>query len=196
MPTYATWETFAAGMAIAAAGKSDKHHNALCYFSTKFGAHDYACWASIQQYKVKQSKRRAIFIYDTWVKDSSQQFGSFENASTELSIFDKINPGSSESGKANQEKALGGAIAGMKAVKTWTGKLSNWGQRAAMGATPANLFNDLEDILGKNMFDHLKADPFNPDKVVKLSGSYAKSVVTGTGVLKGCTFEPDPMGIW
>lgn len=74
--------------------------------------------------------------------------------------------------------------------------MANWGQRAALGATPANLFDDLEGILGKNMFDNLKADPFDPAKVIKLSGKYSQSVVAGKEVLKGATFECDPMGVW
>lgn len=133
MVTYATWETFAANMAVPAAGKSDKHHNALCYFSTKFGAHDYACWAAIQQYKTKQSKRRAIFIFDTWVKDSTIQAGAIDDAPLTMSIFDKVNPGSSDAGKANQEKALSGGYCRDEGCEDLAGQVGQLGPARRLG---------------------------------------------------------------
>ncbi len=178
---------------LAAAGKSDKHHRALAYFSVEMGAQEFVCWCAIQQYKSKQSKRRAIFIFDTWVKDAGQLVGL--GSSMDLSIFDKVNMGSQEAG-VRPDKALGGIIANMKAVKTWTGKLSNGGQRAAYGATPANLFDGLEKTVGSNMHEYLKIRAFDTERDVLMNAHYQKSITAGRETLKTATFECDPAGVW
>jgi hypothetical protein len=197
MTVYATFKEFAQAHPVGAGhGTATLHHNVFVITCHELMAQEYSCWAAISQYRQAPSKRRALFISDHWLAPAD---GKVNENRTQSSIFDPINTGSKESTAFNKPKqeALTGKIAGIRSVKTWQGKLSNWGERKKLGGTPADLFNDVETVIFENFHDIYRPgrQTLN-DALVRQLPKFYGDLQDDRRILTESNYSPDAMGIW
>lgn len=197
MTIYTTFKDFAQAHPVGATrAAATVHHNVFVITCHELMAQEYACWAAISQYRQHPSKRRALFISDRWLAPAD---GKVNENRTTSSIFDPINTGSKESTAFNKPKqeALAGKIAGIRSVKTWQGKLSNWGERKKLGGTPANLYDDVEAVIFENFSDIYRhgRQSLNDAQVRQLPKFYG-DLQSDRRVLAEWNLSPDAMGIW
>lgn len=194
MPTFKRIQDVALAFPInGSSNPANIYHRAFCLCCQEFVAAEYACWAAVQQFKIAPSKRRAIFIVDTWLRPASAAIGQSMNQS----IFDPINSGSIGSVfSVAKRDALLGRIEDIKSVKSWSGKLQHFGERAERGAVTSDLLSGLEDVLLENLNMMLSNKPFDSERIIQGSAYYALSLRVDGPMLKAATFDTDLMGLW
>src|SRR5262249_51917855 len=143
------------------------------------------------------NKRKAIFIYDTFltVPASSKQ-----SVSLTADVLGIINlGGAGEGGGTNPEQVVRETIGNIKKVKTRFGKWwnSDLARNPAYTRPQANLSTALERMLSTSITDLLRSDPgFDPTVVYVLTAKYATSIADARTKLTAATFDPDAMGVW
>ncbi|MGG5809181.1 hypothetical protein [Falsiroseomonas sp. CW058] len=194
MPKYKSMDELAtAHPMMAASPPVETYHRIFCFWCQELMGNEYACWAAVQQFKHAPSKRRAIFIVDTWLKQSDGSIGTSLN----MSLLSPINPGSKESKfTISRRQDLLKRVEEIRSVKTWIGKLQHWSDRGARGAVGSDLMAGIEDVLRENFADVLAAKSLDTDKVIQGSAYYADSLRTDAPKLTAVTFDTRLMGLW
>ena len=165
-------------------------HRAFCFWQQEYNGNEFACWAAIQVYKMRPSKRQATFIGQHWARKSEDKAGE----SRDMSILAPVNPGSG--GQNWSPEALRERVEQIAEVKGWMGKLAHKGEVATMGATPPDLFAGLEGAVNTNFFDILLRTPFNSDRDIQPSAHYAVSLRNDLPKMTAAGFYPPMMGLW
>lgn len=165
-------------------------HRAFCYWQKEYMGNEFACWAAIQQYKKLPSKRQAVFIGQHWLRQADDKAGEDLN----MSILAPVNPGSA--GARTGAEQLRETVAGIASVKGWAGKLTHRAEAATLGATPADLFANLEFTVDRNFFDVLRAKPFDVRRDLMGQGCYAESLRRDVPLIDAAGFHSESMGLW
>jgi len=171
------------------------YHRVFCYWCSEIMGNDYVCWAALQQFKHSPNKRRAIFIVDNWLRDTG---GAVEQESLRQSILEPVNTGSKGSRftVAKRDATLA-KVADLKTVKTWTGKLRNWTNRASLGAVQADLLDGMALACEENLTgDVLAKRVMDSEKNMLGSGYYATGLRTDIPTLTAIGFDTKAMGVW
>jgi len=157
----------------------------------------YICWQCSQQYRLNPNKRKAIFIYDTFLDQNSRE----ENA-----LLGTINTGGS--GEANPQRAVADTIANIKLVKTWVGKLRHRDLVAQYAHPTENLFAALEERVAEdigqvmaNVVGNVKGGSksqfvFEERTRYSVKDHYERAVPDASRKLTAATFDPEAMGVW
>lgn len=115
-----------------------------------------------------------------------------------MSILEPVNTGSVGGAlQVETRKAIVQKISELKTVKTWTGKLANWSNRATLGAVQA----DLLDAMGKNCDETMTGEVLarrivDTKKDILGSALYAVSLRTDIAIITATGFDTKAMGVW
>jgi hypothetical protein len=152
------------------------------------------CYYCIEQYKSNANKRKAVFIFDNFLKVSTQEAVGKELSDSETyKVLRTANIGAGEMG------TLGDTIGKIKKVKTFLGKLLNKELVEEYSTPRADLFDRVHsllatlmngDWLANTMRFHLVPDTYalNPKWSPQIQASRRKLAEAG--------FYPDSMGVY
>jgi hypothetical protein len=158
-------------------------------------APSFACWQCIDKYRHEPNKRKAIFIYDTFVapvQANGQVDGGFD-------VLGMINLGGAGEGAGQHAGvALRGTVTNIKKVQHWYGKVWNWGlsNQAKYTRPGKDLFADLLATLTLSINDLLKRSEFVMATDYDYDARYTAPIGLAKKQLTEATFDPDAMGIW
>ena len=190
MPVYRSFLAFMAAYPPGLSEQPDRAWNRFfCFMQQQWGAEGYACWTAMTEYAKAPSKRRAIYIAETWL--GSSQAVTPGTGSGTCSILDRVN-------LAGRGEVVDQAVAGMKSVQGWIGKLQfSKADSAKLGATPPDLFA-AERILLQNqiMDDNMRSVNFNSERDIQGHAAYATTLVAGRASMTRASFYPEMWGIY
>ncbi|MCG5239603.1 hypothetical protein [Azospirillum doebereinerae] len=196
MPRIRTFDALKTLLGPVGTGRSEERHRVFCW-SASSGVWDpatFLCWQCVQQYQAAPSKRKAIFIYDTFLTAKSGTADEFSAASD---VLGTINLGGSGDGVANPAKALKDDIANIKKVKTWWGKINNTGLVDRYKNPTADFLDGLERMLSLSITDLLKPESgYNSDNTYRYDGKFSKNIASSRKSLTDASFSPDAAGLW
>ncbi|MBB4000929.1 hypothetical protein [Aureimonas pseudogalii] len=196
MAVFTSIEQFLAANPTQLSNTKNETYNKLFRFfcsGFNFGGNEFACWASIQQFKKNPSKRLSIFITDTWLADEEMAPAD----TTDLSILSTINRGSQGSSfSVDSRKKLFEKTDQLKSVKTWHGKISNYKTWRTLASLETKMFDGLEGAVRENMIEIFKNGAFDTGTVIQANSHYAVSLRKDIPKLQAVTLPTNAMGLW
>ncbi|CAO3417040.1 hypothetical protein [Azospirillum doebereinerae] len=197
MPRVRTYSELEALLGPVGTGPSEVRHKVFCW-SASVGVWDastFVCWQCVQQFKSAPSKRRALFIHDTFLTYKKGD----GTVSEKLDVLGVVNLGGSgdSGGGKNPREAIAADIANIRKVKTWWGKMNNASLVDRYKSPSPDFFATLERMLNLSITDLLKPDPgYNSGNTYRYDGKYATSIASARTALSGASFDPDAAGLW
>ncbi len=172
-------------------------HKFFNYSCQALEPNNHVFYYCVQQFDANPSKRKAIFIFDTFLKEllaesTGGTVGGDLDAAYDLlrqvNVYDKAQ-------YDGQITRIGAAVGNIKKVKTWTGKLFNRGLVAEYAQPKAGMFAAAQkQIEGLMRSDWFRAFDTNTTAVVP--GKFPVKIQKSSQTLTSVGFDPDEMGVY
>ena len=177
----------------------DLRHKFFNYTCASLEPNNFVFYYCVQQYNAAPNKRKAIFIFDTFLKEiltsqGSKDIGFDDSADDSYKLLRQVNV--YDAGNyAGQITRIGTAVGNIKKVKKWTGKLLHRELVAEYGRPRAGLFGEAQTQIEALMRENWFKD-FDTTSNPVVPGMFPAQIQVASRTLTELGFDPDAMGVY
>ncbi len=177
----------------------DLRHKFFNYSCANLEPNNFVFYYCVEQYNAAPSKRKAVFIFDTFLKEvltskGSKGFAFGDDPDEAYKLLRQVNV--YDAGQyAGQITRIGTSVGNIKKVKKWTGKLLHRELVAEFGRPRAGLFAEAQTQIATLMGENWFAD-FDTGSNPVAPGKFPAPIQVASRMLTELGFDPDAMGVY